>query len=349
MRVLQIANRWLGDGQPCFIAAEIGINHNGDLALAHRTIDAAADCGVDAVKFQNYRTEDFVSDRSSIYQYRSQGKTVSESQYEMFKRNELSSADLLELKQHCDQREMIFFSTPTSQDGVELLVNMGAPLLKNGSDFLGHLPLIKAMARTGLPTVLSTGMATFDEIAASVNAFREAGGENLILLHCTSAYPTPPHDVHLRKIPALAHSFQCLVGFSDHSLGNLAAIGAVTMGACFLEKHFTLDKNLPGPDHSFSADPAELSALVSEVRNLEKCLGSGDLKPATAEAAGRRDFRLSCVSTRELPPGHRLTAADIAFRRPGAGYPPDYYNALLDRAITRQIRAGHVFSPEDFL
>lgn len=348
MKLVRLGNRRIGEGQACFVAAEIGINHNGDLNLAHRSIDAAADSGADAVKFQNYHTEDFLSDRSLTYEYVSQGKTVVESQYEMFRRCELSPSSLRELKEHCDRRNVIFFSTPTSEKGVADLVSLGVLLLKNGSDYLGHLPLIRFMGRTGLPTVLSTGMSTTAEVQDAVDAFRRAGGNDLILLHCTSAYPTPPQDVHLRKIPFFARTFQCPVGLSDHSQGHVAAIGAVALGACFIERHFTLDKNLPGPDHSFSADPAEFKELVNAIRTIESNLGSGELQPAASEELGRRDFRLSCVAARELPAGHRLTVADIAFRRPGYGFPPKGSDALLNRAISRAVAAGHVFAPEDF-
>lgn len=349
MKTVNIGKRQIGEGQPCFIAAEIGINHNGDPNLAHRSIDAAADAGADAVKFQNYRTEDFLADRTLTYQYVSGGRSVTESQFDMFKRCELAPEYLRELRDHCEGRGVVFFSTPTSAEGVEELVRLGVPLLKNGSDYLVHLPLIQTMAQTGLPTVLSTGMATQAEIADAVNAFRQAGGMDFILLHCTSSYPVPAADVHLRRIPALAAVFDCLVGFSDHTEGNVAAIGAIALGACFIEKHFTLDKNLPGPDHRFSADPGEFRSLTEAIRTMEKNLGSGEFQPASSEELGRRDFRLSCVAARELPEGHSLTPSDIAFRRPGSGFLPKEAGKLLQCILSRNIRAGHVFSPEDFV
>jgi N,N'-diacetyllegionaminate synthase len=349
MKTVNVNTRLIGEGQTCFIAAEIGINHNGDLDLAHRSIDAAADAGADAVKFQNYRTEDFLADRALTYQYVSGGKSVTESQFDMFKRCELASEHLRKLRDHCERRGLVFFSTPTSVDGVEELVRLGVPLLKNGSDYLVHLPLIRAMAQTGLPTVLSTGMATRAEIEDAVSAFHQAGGQDLILLHCTSSYPTPSEDVHLRRIPALAAAFDCPVGFSDHTPGNVAAIGAIALDSCFIEKHFTLDKNLPGPDHRFSADPLEFRALTQAIRSMEKNLGSAEFQPAASEELGRRDFRLSCVAARELPEGHSLTASDIAFRRPGSGFLPKDAGKLLQCILSRNIRAGHVFSPEDFV
>jgi len=348
MRVVRIGKRLVGEGEPCFLAAEVGVNHNGDLNLAHRSIDAAADAGADAVKFQNYHTEDFISDRSLTYEYVSQGKTVVESQYDLFKRCELVPESLRELRAHCDDRNVVFFSTPSSEKGLRELIEVGVPLLKNGSDYLGHLPLIRALARTGLPTAISTGMATLDDVKDAVDAFRGAGGKELILLHCTSSYPTPPADVHLRKIATLSAAFDCPTGLSDHTEGIVAAIGSVALGACMIEKHFTLDKKLPGPDHRFSADPVEFRVLVESVRAVEKNLGGADITPASSEESGRRDYRLSCVATRALPPGHRLTASDIAFRRPGFGFPPRDLDRLITRKLIKNVPLGHVFSAEDF-
>lgn len=333
---------------PCFIAAEIGINHNGDVALARRMIDAAAESGADAVKFQNYRTEDFLSDRRLTYEYVSQGKPVSESQYDMFKRCELRPEDLATLARYCESRDVVFFSTPTSEVGIEDLVRAGAPLLKNGSDYLVHLPLIRAMARTGLPTVLSTGMATIGEIEDGVTAFRDAGGKDLVLLHCTSAYPTPDADIHLRKIPTLAAAFGCPVGFSDHSAGTIAAIGAVALGACFVEKHFTIDRDLPGPDQRFSSDPAEFRALVEAVRRTEAGLGTAIVGPTSSEAAGRQTYRLSCVASTNLDHGRVLQSGDIAFRRPAGGLPPKHAARLHGRRLGAAVGIGHVFSEADF-
>jgi len=348
MKTIRVGKGRIGAGCPCFLAAEIGINHNGDMALAHRSIDAAAEAGADAVKFQNYRTEDFLSDRSLTYEYISQGKAVVEAQYDMFKRCELSPSSLVELREHCDRRGLIFFSTPTNEGGVEDLARAGALLLKNGSDYLVHLPLIRAMAGSGLPTVLSTGMATLGEIDDAVRAFREAGGTGLLLLLCTSSYPTPPEDVHLRKIAALAAAFDCPVGLSDHTQGIVAAVGAVALGACFIEKHFTLDRTLPGPDQRFSSDPAEFRALVDAVRVMEKSLGSSEITPTPSEMAGRRGYRLSCVAAEELKAGHCLSSADVAFRRPGTGLPPKALEWLLGRRLANPVSRGHIFMPEDF-
>jgi N-acetylneuraminate synthase/N,N'-diacetyllegionaminate synthase len=183
-------------------------------------------------------------------------------------------------------------------------------------------------------------MATLDEISEAVKTFRDAGGRDLILLHCTSAYPTPPEDVNLRRIPALAAAFQCPVGFSDHTEGAMAALGALALGACFIEKHFTLDQNLPGPDHRFSSDPAEFRALSEAVRTLERTLGAAEIRPAPSEETGRREFRLSCVAARDLPAGHCMSEADIAYRRPGTGLPPRDAHLIAGKRLRHDVKAG---------
>ena len=341
---IQIGERQIGPDHPAFLVAEIGINHNGDMEFACAMIDAVAEAGADSVKFQNYRTEDFIPDRSLTYEYISQGKAVVESQYDMFKRCELSRDDLVLLSEHCARRGVIFHSTPTGPDGIADLLAAGAPVLKNGSDYLTHLPMIRAMGETGLPTVLSTGMATLSEIDEAVRTFRATGNDGLILLHCTSSYPTPEQDVNLRRIPTLAAAFGCTVGFSDHTWGILGAVGAVIMGACWVEKHFTLDKTLPGPDQRFSSDPAEFKSLVEAVRSIEAMQGQPAIRPTASETRGRRDFRLSCVAADALPSGHALTEADIAFRRPGSGVPPAQAYLLLGRRLNHALARGAVIT-----
>ncbi len=346
MNAVQIGDRLIGPGHPAYLVAEIGINHNGDIVLARQAIDAAAAAGADAVKFQNYRTEDFVLDRSLAYTYDGPHGPVTEAQFDMFKRCELAPADLTDLKAHCDAAGIGFHSTPTSPLGVADLVRLGAPVLKNGSDYLTHLPLIRTMGETGLPAVLSTGMATLAEVADAVAAFRATGNTQLILLHCTSAYPTPPEQVNLRKIATLARAFDCPVGLSDHSAGVTAAVGSIALGACWIEKHFTVDNMLPGPDHRFSADPTAFRHLVAAVREMEACLGTPRVGPTAAEESGRRDFRLSCVAAHDLPAGHRLTVEDIAFCRPGTGVPPAKYELLTGRRLVQPVGAGDVIAWE---
>jgi N-acetylneuraminate synthase/N,N'-diacetyllegionaminate synthase len=342
MQVIDLGKRKIGLGYPAYIVAEIGINHNGDMDLAQKTILAAKEAGADAVKFQNYKTEDFVPTKNLEYEYISQGKKTKEFQHDMFKRYELSDEQICQLKEFCDRNQIDFHSTPTNNQGVDLLKKIGVNVLKNGSDYLTNLDLISHMGKTGLPTVLSTGMALIGEIDDAVNAFRETGNQDLILLHCTSQYPTPAEDIHLRKIETLRNTFGAITGFSDHSEGAWAAIGSVVFETAWVEKHFTLDKTLPGPDHRFSSDACELAILVEGVRFMEKALGSSQLGPTEPELEMRMSSRLSCCAKNDISKGHVLTEQDLAYFRPGIGLPPKARGYFIGRTTTTDLRAGEV-------
>jgi len=326
-----------------FIVAEVGINHNGDMGLARDSIIAAAEAGADSVKFQNYKTEDFVTDRNLLFEYQSQGKAIKEPQYDLFKRCELTRDQLSYLKEQCESAGVLFHSTPTSVEGIEALQAIGCQLLKNGSDYLSNLRLVRAMGETGLKTILSTGMATLSEIDDAVRAFRETGNENLMLLHCTSSYPTPAEDVNLARISTLREAFNVEVGFSDHTNGTTAAVGATILGVRWIEKHFTLSKNLPGPDHWFSMDALELRQLVASIRAAEKMLGSSAVGPSPSELLGRRDFRLSCVAARDIGIGESIRPSDITFQRPGDGIAPIHEGLLVGLKVSREIKKGQKF------
>lgn len=345
--MIKAGNKFIGEAHPCFIAAEIGINHNGDMELAKEMIDAAAAAGADGVKFQNYYTEDFILNRELTYTYVSAGKEITEPQFDMFKRYELSFEQLTILKEHCDKRNVVFFSTPTSKRGIDDLMKLDVPLLKNGSDLLVNLPLVKLMAKTGIPTIISTGMAFASEIDDAVRAFEEAGGKELMILHCTSSYPTPDEDVNLLKLESLRKAFGYPVGFSDHTWGTEAAIAAVTLGCPFIEKHFTTDKNLPGPDHRFSSDAAEFKRLIEGVRKTEKMLGTARLGPTTSEKAGRMDFRLSCAAARDISKGETVSEDDIIFVRPASGLHPRFFESLANRKVKRSMTRGQFIHLKD--
>jgi N-acetylneuraminate synthase/N,N'-diacetyllegionaminate synthase len=347
---IYLGRRPVGDGHPAYIVAEIGINHGGDIALAIRMIDAAKKSGADAVKFQNYKTEDFVPTRNETHTYISQGKSITEPQFDMFKRFELNDKQVTEIAEYCNSENIDFHSTPTNRDGVSLLKNLGVSVLKNGSDYLSNLPLIAIMAKSGLPTVLSTGMATELEIAEAVDAFHAAGGKDLILLHCVSQYPAPLDELRLRRIPALRKRFNHLVGFSDHSNGVNAAPLAIALGACWIEKHFTLDQALPGPDHIFSCTPDEMKELVREIRAAEQSLSFPlPAQFSEAEEESRSSFRLSCAAATNLDAGASLTASDIAFFRPGTGFPPKDYINLVGRVLVSPVRRGDLYSNDSFI
>ncbi len=347
-KTIAVGDRHVGPGQPCYLIAEIGINHNGDMGLACEQIAAAAEAGADAVKFQNYKTEDFISDDTLTLTYKSQGETVTEPQMTLFKRCELAAKDLELLKSKCDEMKVEFCSTPTNQQGIDELISVGCRLLKNGSDFLGNLDVVRAMGETGLPTIISTGMATATDIDEAVRAFRETGNDQIVVLHCVSSYPTPPEQANLSRMITIGQAFDCVTGFSDHTEGALAAALCAAMGGSVIEKHFTLDRNLPGPDHWFSSTPDEFNSLVKMVRDAEKLTGSPALQLSDAEKVNREDFRLSCVSSRDMKKGERLTPADIVFRRPGNGIRPAESYLLDSRTLARDVSKGHCFQIEDF-
>jgi N-acetylneuraminate synthase/N,N'-diacetyllegionaminate synthase len=347
MKPITVGKHKIGNGHPTFVVAEIGINHNGDMELAKRAIQTASTAGADSVKFQSYETEDFIREGSLTYSYESGGKTVTESQVAMFKRCELKPADFEALKSYCDELGINFHATPTSATGVKRLADLGVGVLKNGSDFLTRLDVITAMGRSGLPTVLSTGMATFSEIESAVEGFRQTGNDQLILLHCTSSYPTPFEEVHLKRMATLRQAFDCPVGFSDHSVGSTAAIGAVALGACWIEKHFTIDKNLAGPDHRFSVSPMELEHMVSRIREMETCLGSPSIAPSGSEEKSRKHFRISCAASVALPKNHTLSESDVVFLRPATGLAPMHKELLVGRQTVRDLRAGETIGLGD--
>jgi N-acetylneuraminate synthase/N,N'-diacetyllegionaminate synthase len=347
--VFEIESLKIGNDAPAFIVAEVGINHNGDMALAKESIHAAAEAGASAVKFQNYYTEDFISDRELYLTYISNGQRITEPQFDLFKRCELNPDQLYLLKETADACKINFHSTPTSLRGINDLLKIGVKILKNGSDYLTNLPLIQQMAETGLLTVLSTGMATLTEIDQAVQVFKEVGNENLILLHCTSSYPTPPEETNLSRIHSLKESFGVPVGFSDHTDGVTAATGAVLFGACWVEKHFTLDRNFPGPDHWFSMDPKELEGLVKSIRDIEKMKGSGVIAPTLSEEQSRINFRLSCVAARDITVGHILGPEDVSFKRPGDGIPPSGLEYIVGLKLQQSIKKGQQITKEHFL
>ena len=353
---IKIGSRLVGPGHSSYIVAEIGINHNGDMLLAKKQIDAAKESGADAVKFQNFDVDDFLSKRDNAdldleyKQYNSDGsrlEVVKENQYDLFKRVEISRDDLFELKEHSDKVGIDMHSTPTNKQGIQDLVDIGVDVLKNGSDYLPHVDLIRAMGETGLPTVVSAGMATVADIYHAAQAFYETGNDKLIILHCVSSYPASPNQLNLARMKAIQNTFGCLTGFSDHSEGFLAAALSSMMGACWIEKHFTSDKKLPGPDHWFSADLKEFRQLVNAVREGEKMYGRSTLMLSAAEKSSRLLYRISCVASRKLVKGYVLGPDDITYQRPGTGIEPRSAYLLFGRTLNKTVERGHPFSIEN--
>jgi N,N'-diacetyllegionaminate synthase len=337
-----VGERRIGPGAPVFIAAEAGVNHNGDPALARRLVDAAAECGADAVKFQTFRVDALVSRSAPKAGYQVETTGAGESQRDMLAGLELSLEVLAELKDRATKHGLIFFSAPFDEESADVLDALAVALFKVPSGEITNLPLLRHVAAKGRPIILSTGMADLEEVGQAVAAIRAAGDPPLAVLHCLSAYPAPVGEVNLRAMDSLASRFRCPVGFSDHTLGIEIAVAAAARGAAIIEKHLTLDKTLPGPDHRASLDPAEFGAMVRAIRAVESALGDGVKRPMPSEADTRRVARKSLVAARALKAGERIAAGDLASKRPGTGISPAELPRVLGLPLARDIAADEV-------
>jgi len=338
-RPLDLGGRIIGEGRPCCVIAEAGVNHNGDLNLALRLIDAAASAQADAVKFQTFRAAALTSAsaRQADYQTRNTGR--GESQLDMLRRLELAAGDFARLKAHAEAQGLIFLSSPFDEGSAELLRGLGVRALKLGSGELTNHPFLARLAAWGLPLIISTGMCDLDEVEAAASVMQAHGDPPVCWLHCVSCYPAPPAESNLRAMDSLRLALDGVVGMSDHSMGHAVTLAAVARGAVAIEKHLTLDRSLPGPDHAASLTPAELAAAISDLRLVESALGDGRKRPMPSELSTRAVARKSVVAARSLPAGHRLELADLAIKRPGDGIPPARCAALAGRLLARAVPA----------
>ncbi len=320
---------------PCFLIAEAGVNHDGDLGRARELVEVAAACGADAVKFQSFHADRLAAPDAPKPGYQRERTDASESQRDLLRRLELGPEAHAELFELARRRGIEFLSTPYDEACVALLRDLGVTRLKIASGELTNVPLLRAIGAARRPTILSTGMATLDEVQAACATLRDAGAPELVLLHCTSSYPTRPEECNLAAMETLRRATGLPVGYSDHTPGIEIACAAVALGAVALEKHFTLDRALPGPDHHASLEPAELERLVAAVRSVTRALGSGEKRPMPSELEARALARRGLVARRELPAGCVLDAADLHARRPARGIPP----SELDRVVGRTLRA----------
>lgn len=318
-KTIKIGNRLIGAGQPAFIIAEISANHCGELSKAKELIDAAKEIGCDSAKFQTYTTELFCADRSKKFTYRSQGREVTESEYDLHKRYEFTPDQWAEIIDHCKRRNIQFLTTVQDPVNLDLMLSLGLDGIKIGSDDFDHLENLRIYARSGLPLIVSKGMAALGEVDRVVRFLRSQQAEAAIL-HCVSLYPTDAHLLNLRQIQTLQALYSDVVwGFSDHSQGPLASTLAVTLGAKIIEKHFTLDHDLPGPDHWFSMDVGEMAQLVRDIRFAEMAMGTGDVEPAQGELLEREIRRRRVIVNRDLPAGAVLNAETVTFKRASSG------------------------------
>jgi N,N'-diacetyllegionaminate synthase len=334
---LSVAGRLIGPGELPYVIAEIGSNHNGDMALCRRLIDAAHAGGADAVKFQSWTKSSLIStaEYARNTQYAADGNAPTLEQ--AVERYQLTPERHREIVAYCRERGVVFLSSCFSRNEVDLLESLDVPAYKIASMDVNHLPLLEYVARTGKPVIISTGMATLGEVERALDVLRANGAGPVALLHCVSAYPCPAELVNLRMLATWEQAFGVPVGYSDHTLGTAVPLAAVALGACILEKHFTLDHSLEGWDHAISADPAELEALVQGSRLVSAALGSGVRKLSPAEIEKRTAFRRRMVVTRAMRRGERLTAADVEFKRPGNGIRPDEMQYVVGRPLARDV------------
>lgn len=324
----------IGPGQPCFVIAEAGVNHNGDLNRALEMVDAAAVAGADAVKFQTFKTENIITRKAPKAQYHIEttGSDKQQSWFHLLKTQELTEEMHVALMKRCKERGILFMSTPYDNESVDLLHGLGVVAFKVASTDANNIVLLEYMADKHLPMILSTAMSTMEEIELSVAAIRECGLKDLAIMQCTGNYPSTDTDANLRAMQTMATKFNLPTGYSDHVPGNYAAVAAVALGACIYEKHFTLDRNLPGPDHRCSLEPTELKELIAAIRSTECMLGDGIKRVMPSEEKNRSILRKSIVAAHSMPAGSILGHADLRMLRAGGlGMPAHRYYDVLGR------------------
>ncbi len=341
---VKIGTKLVGDGEPCFIIAEAGVNHNGDIERAKQLVDTALKANADAVKFQTFKTEKMVTKYAEKAEYQSETTAKDESQYEMIKRLELTDNEFKELAGYAQKKGIMFLSSPFDEESVDLLERLGVPAFKIPSGEITNVCFLEYVAGKGVPVILSTGMATLGEVEEALYVLQ---GVDVVLLHCITSYPASRDAVNLRVIDTLRHAFRVPVGFSDHTLGITTAVAAVALGACVIEKHFTLDKTLPGPDHKASLAPFELKEMVLSIREVEKALGDGIKRPTEEEERIKKVVRKSVVAVTDIPEGTTITRDMVGIKRPGTGIEPKYLDLVIHRRVKTHIRAGEVLTFED--
>jgi sialic acid synthase SpsE len=336
-----------------YIIAEIGSNHNGDMGLAKKLIESAKECGADAVKFQSWTPESLVAkeeyDRNQSYDDGDGGKKHFGSLKEMVEKYYLREDQHIELKNYCDSIGIDFCSTPFSKQEVDLLFKLNVPFFKIASMDVNNLELLKHVGQFKTPVVLSTGMATLAEIEIAVKTLESAGCNQIIILHCIAIYPPKNEDINLNNIKMLQQTFNYPIGFSDHTIGTFIPLASVALGSCLIEKHFTLDKDMPGWDHAISADPSELKEIVMGSENISKSLGSFERIVSKDEEAKKLIFRRSIVTLRNIPENEIIRETDLGYKRPGSGIPPNEMKYVLGRVVKKALKKDELISWDDLI
>lgn len=344
-----IAGRTIGPQFPVFFIAEAGVNHNGSVSMAKELIEAAAHAGADAVKFQTFAAARLATPKAPKANYQLQSTPLEESQFEMLSKLELSENDFADLMRYSQKKGILFLSTPFDEESADLLERLGVAAFKIPSGEITNSPFLVHIANKKKPMILSTGMSFLEEVTAAVRAVQETGLQELILLHCVSSYPAKIEEVNLRAMKTLEDTFGLPVGYSDHTLGSEASLAAVALGACVIEKHFTLDKTLPGPDQRASMEPGELKNLVESVRKVESSLGTGAKAPVPCEENTRQVARKSLTLAQTISKGAVLEKSMLCSLRPGTGIAPAFLNKVLGRHVKRTMKQGEQITWEELV
>lgn len=330
-----------------FIIAEAGVNHNGKLEIAKQLVDMAWDCGADAVKFQTFKAHEISSEFAEKAQYQKENMKINESQYEMIKKLELPFENFKEIQEYCRQKGIMFISTPDGKESLNYLISLDVPFIKVGSTEVTNHSFLREIGKTNKPIILSTGMSSLGEVEKAIEAIYSTGNKNVKLMHTTTDYPTNIEDVNLRAMVTMKDAFKVPVGLSDHTLGSESAVAAVALGAEFIEKHITLNKNMEGPDHKASMPPEEFKKYVEHIRNTEKLLGDGIKKPTEKEKSIMMNVRRSIVASEDLKEGTIIKREMINFKRPSNGINPEFMEIVIGRQLKRNIKKDESITWKD--
>jgi len=339
LKTVEINGHPIGKGHPAYVIAEAGVNHNGSLEIALELVRKAKECGVDCVKFQTFKASQIVTATSPKANYQLKVTDASESQFEMLEKLQLERSDYLEIINLCKELDIQFLSTPYNKEDADFLESLGVDCYKIASGQLVELPFLAHVARKNKPIIVSTGMANLAEVYEGIQAIRDAGNDQIILLQCTTNYPSRLEDANILAMNAMQDALDVQIGYSDHVENNFACLAAVARGACLIEKHFTLDRNMDGPDHSSSLDSDGFKELVDGIRNIEKALGSPVKTPTAAEVSNTQGMRRSLVLNENQAGGTLITEAMIGFKRPATGLAPKLLEKVIGKKLSKSVPA----------
>jgi N-acetylneuraminate synthase/N,N'-diacetyllegionaminate synthase len=349
VKKIRVGDRLLGEGEPTFIVAEIGVNHNGSLRMAKKLIDVAKNVGADAVKFQAFKAERIVTKYAEKASYQKETTDPQKSQYDMLKKLELEDEEIKELHTCANKRNIIFLSSAFDDESVDLLDSLDVPAFKVASGEVTNFPLLRHMAEKKRPIILSTGLSSLDEIKEALEVFEEKGLEDIVLLHCVTSYPAKAEEANLKVMDLLKRKFGFPVGFSDHTLGIAVPMAAVALGAVLIEKHFTMDKKLPGPDHRVSLEPDEFKQMVMGIKDVEQALGDGVKQLTLQEQEIRKAARRSIVAKIRIRKGTVIREDMLDFKRPGIGLEPKNLRKVIGKEAKKDIEADELITFEKLL